>query len=124
MSYLGSARSRFNRASTACIAAFPSEIPFAYALRLSWSPIEADRKSTRLNSSHDQISYAVFCLKKKKTDFIRPVTYPPNNTRHLDTSLTSDQQAGPNFCFNSTSDTDQTRHCYHHRDTHPRLVGT
>src|SRR2546421_3601785 len=25
----------------------------------------ADRKSTRLNSSHDQISYAVFCLKKK-----------------------------------------------------------
>src|SRR2546427_8702490 len=33
-----------------------------------------DRKSTRLNSSHSQISYAVFCLKKKKlmtTDWIR-----------------------------------------------------
>src|SRR5437899_7553753 len=28
---------------------------------------EADRKSTRLNSSHLGISYAVFCLKKKKT---------------------------------------------------------
>src|SRR2546421_8282526 len=28
--------------------------------------IPPDRKSTRLNSSHDQISYAVFCLKKKK----------------------------------------------------------
>src|SRR3712207_6991302 len=28
----------------------------------------ADRKSTRLNSSHANISYAVFCLKKKKTD--------------------------------------------------------
>src|SRR2546427_7448446 len=27
----------------------------------------SDRKSTRLNSSHSQISYAVFCLKKKKT---------------------------------------------------------
>src|SRR5206468_6894822 len=27
-----------------------------------------DRKSTRLNSSHDQISYAVFCLKKKNAD--------------------------------------------------------
>src|SRR2546427_9533947 len=27
-----------------------------------------DRKSTRLNSSHSQISYAVFCLKKKKSD--------------------------------------------------------
>src|SRR2546421_3816875 len=30
------------------------------------SPSSSDRKSTRLNSSHDQISYAVFCLKKKK----------------------------------------------------------
>src|SRR5712664_4533446 len=29
-----------------------------------------DRKSTRLNSSHDQISYAVFCLKKKKQNRI------------------------------------------------------
>src|SRR5579859_1707850 len=30
--------------------------------------ITIDRKSTRLNSSHSQISYAVFCLKKKKTN--------------------------------------------------------
>src|SRR2546430_6947039 len=30
-----------------------------------WQRIERDRKSTRLNSSHSQISYAVFCLKKK-----------------------------------------------------------
>src|SRR2546430_9287521 len=29
---------------------------------------ERDRKSTRLNSSHSQISYAVFCLKKKKQE--------------------------------------------------------
>src|SRR2546427_4827843 len=29
-------------------------------------PFRPDRKSTRLNSSHSQISYAVFCLKKKK----------------------------------------------------------
>src|SRR5206468_12223624 len=37
---------------------------------VTWTGIDAnfnlDRKSTRLNSSHDQISYAVFCLKKKK----------------------------------------------------------
>src|SRR2546428_7345514 len=33
-----------------------------------------DRKSTRLNSSHDQISYAVFCLKKKKNDKHRSST--------------------------------------------------
>src|SRR5688572_31571046 len=33
----------------------------------SGTPVcEIDRKSTRLNSSHSQISYAVFCLKKKK----------------------------------------------------------
>src|SRR5258708_15043944 len=31
-------------------------------------PAGRDRKSTRLNSSHQIISYAVFCLKKKKTD--------------------------------------------------------
>src|SRR2546427_12251335 len=31
----------------------------------------ADRKSTRLNSSHSQISYAVFCLKKKKQRNLR-----------------------------------------------------
>src|SRR3712207_7624614 len=29
-------------------------------------PVQVDRKSTRLNSSHANISYAVFCLKKKK----------------------------------------------------------
>src|SRR5688572_32381904 len=31
-----------------------------------WPGTQLDRKSTRLNSSHSQISYAVFCLKKKK----------------------------------------------------------
>src|SRR2546430_14658108 len=39
-----------------------------------WPPsAPADRKSTRLNSSHSQISYAVFCLKKKKKKNIRDV---------------------------------------------------
>src|SRR5688572_32351007 len=39
-----------------------------------------DRKSTRLNSSHSQISYAVFCLKKKKTlqRFDRKIPYSPH----------------------------------------------
>src|SRR2546430_3581023 len=36
---------------------------------------EPDRKSTRLNSSHSQISYAVFCLKKKKNHIV--------HTRHV-----------------------------------------
>src|SRR2546427_12602340 len=35
-----------------------------------------DRKSTRLNSSHSQISYAVFCLKKKKLSKEIVVKYP------------------------------------------------
>src|SRR2546430_13670778 len=34
--------------------------------RVRRRPQRTDRKSTRLNSSHSQISYAVFCLKKKK----------------------------------------------------------
>src|SRR2546430_9622329 len=33
-----------------------------------------DRKSTRLNSSHSQISYAVFCLKKKKTTALQQLS--------------------------------------------------
>src|SRR3712207_8460375 len=38
--------------------------------------VELDRKSTRLNSSHANISYAVFCLKKKTTHHISQ--YHPN----------------------------------------------
>src|SRR2546421_5160364 len=44
-----------------------------------------DRKSTRLNSSHDQISYAVFCLKKKTTRQQRsllPTTLPLRSAAH------------------------------------------
>src|SRR2546430_9250107 len=37
-------------------------------------PSGRDRKSTRLNSSHSQISYAVFCLKKKKIYCLRILT--------------------------------------------------
>src|SRR5216683_1043840 len=45
-----------------------------------------DRKSTRLNSSHDQISYAVFCLKKKK-----------RHGRHLDREATRLPHAALHF---------------------------
>src|SRR2546427_3590058 len=42
-----------------------------------------DRKSTRLNSSHSQISYAVFCLKKKKTrKRNKPYTDTDRQRRH------------------------------------------
>src|SRR2546428_4651047 len=50
--------------STVC-----GSIPFVTSMTsMATSAAEPDRKSTRLNSSHDQISYAVFCLKKKKTE--------------------------------------------------------
>src|SRR2546428_7223162 len=41
-----------------------------------------DRKSTRLNSSHDQISYAVFCLKKKKLT-VRGLLFIQSLFKHL-----------------------------------------
>src|SRR5437899_9439212 len=40
-----------------------------------------DRKSTRLNSSHLGISYAVFCLKKKKTPSRKKISAPPPTRR-------------------------------------------
>src|SRR5437667_2970218 len=39
-----------------------------------------DRKSTRLNSSHITISYAVFCLKKKKKQTTHPTQHEQSNT--------------------------------------------
>src|SRR2546422_7274826 len=39
-------------------------------------PARQDRKSTRLNSSHGYISYAVFCLKKKKDPECTPYAHP------------------------------------------------
>src|SRR2546427_5340814 len=54
------------RALRASVKLYPrlADKPDAKILR-SWA-VTLDRKSTRLNSSHSQISYAVFCLKKKK----------------------------------------------------------
>src|SRR2546430_11304957 len=56
---------------------FRSPAPAQHADRGCQAPPAAlcgdrrDRKSTRLNSSHSQISYAVFCLKKKKINLVR-----------------------------------------------------
>src|SRR2546430_7258758 len=48
------------------------------AVRHYVNPIrhKLDRKSTRLNSSHSQISYAVFCLKKKSNNARQPTVRP------------------------------------------------
>src|SRR2546430_4682403 len=66
-------RSVARYAPKACIVAPITPVIAAHAGIGAWGvfyQIEdgtKDRKSTRLNSSHSQISYAVFCLKKKKT---------------------------------------------------------
>src|SRR5262245_65344656 len=51
----------------ACVSRFDSWAAAALVPKAAEAPVRADRKSTRLNSSHLGISYAVFCLKKKKT---------------------------------------------------------
>src|SRR2546427_7359543 len=43
---------------------------------------DGDRKSTRLNSSHSQISYAVFCLKKKKEQHSRQTYHVVSEWQH------------------------------------------
>src|SRR5205085_3084613 len=58
--------------SCCAVSCFSSPSPFRQRLMKAWrsSPLSClplDRKSTRLNSSHSQISYAVFCLKKKRS---------------------------------------------------------
>src|SRR2546422_4704448 len=54
---------------------YPSRVPLIFEVP---NGEELDRKSTRLNSSHGYISYAVFCLKKKK----KRTHSCPANTQH------------------------------------------
>src|SRR5258707_3421763 len=53
----------------------------------------ADRKSTRLNSSHANISYAVFCLKKKKNLFMfnMAIEYDSSHQAHINASISAEQ---------------------------------
>src|SRR2546430_11511398 len=52
-----------------------------------------DRKSTRLNSSHSQISYAVFCLKKKNTNpEVQQLSHNPPKRRVRRVMLIADDQ--------------------------------
>src|SRR2546426_5170696 len=62
----------------------PVEVTPHAVARVRQAVREPDRKSTRLNSSHLVISYAVFCLKKKKKTHSNRATIHANNTHtHL-----------------------------------------
>src|SRR3712207_7213543 len=54
----------------------PGEYDFGWLDRIISLLHEKDRKTTRLNSSHANISYAVFCLKKKKNEKNLLLNYP------------------------------------------------
>src|SRR2546430_4907951 len=60
----------------------PLAVERNHHLRPEEDVVARDRKSTRLNSSHSQISYAVFCLKKKKRDHRQDAAC--NNTAYTD----------------------------------------
>src|SRR5438105_12117056 len=72
----------FRSAAGASVRAAEPEEPGAPIVsavqRLARAELDRDRKSTRLNSSHEWISYAVFCLKKKTRYAYRDI--PPNMT--------------------------------------------
>src|SRR3989440_6566999 len=83
--------------------------PYSLALQRCKGPssFERDRKSTRLNSSHDQISYAVFCLKKKKNqEDLNPI---PNITRPYtsdclrNTLILSSRRSAMTVCVSSVT---------------------
>src|SRR3712207_8144239 len=48
--------------------------PYSHFIQSGAFEERRDRKSTRLNSSHANISYAVFCLKKKKLNFVHIIS--------------------------------------------------
>src|SRR5947207_9749272 len=66
----GHYRATISAAIVALLAVAGTAAPGAAAGPVLRADYRLDRKSTRLNSSHTVISYAVFCLKKKKTEQI------------------------------------------------------
>src|SRR5256886_4319124 len=90
--------------------------PRAVPRHPAWaSPIACctgDRKSTRLNSSHSQISYAVFCLKKKK--IIREVQPLHGTSLPADSLIHLDYPTGPEL--NTTCRSKSSPCTRHHAD--------
>src|SRR2546430_7323458 len=64
--------------------------PRSARFTVAHSTSSGDRKSTRLNSSHSQISYAVFCLKKKNSKNKLRIYWNSNNNIHVNILLLID----------------------------------
>src|SRR2546427_4392525 len=76
-----SRRRRYTRTRTSVLMMAKEKVRYDGELEKHQQAVESDRKSTRLNSSHSQISYAVFCLKKKKKKRENNKTKYRNNRR-------------------------------------------
>src|SRR2546427_7356723 len=82
----GAQRARVQQLVTDRINAIRAQLPPDAVVTLGPNASSIDRKSTRLNSSHSQISYAVFCLKKKKKNTAQS---PAHIQRRLNSTSTS-----------------------------------
>src|SRR2546430_9269991 len=69
--------------------------PISLAMLSQFVGMGGDRKSTRLNSSHSQISYAVFCLTKKISSFDRCLS----RRRPRQTSFASEREIRPRLAI-------------------------
>src|SRR2546427_9433590 len=78
-----------------------------------------DRKSTRLNSSHSQISYAVFCLKKKKKKRLNNCTLRTSQKRlHSETKAQSKRRV--EYCRDCVANSRNESCCANSQRTSPR----
>src|SRR2546422_4859670 len=76
-----------------------------------------DRKSTRLNSSHGYISYAVFCLKKKKKSALKLGSLNTYAVRRSRATLTSEQSKTSKFISNPHDSQSVSNTRYHKQKT-------
>src|SRR5690554_7342195 len=79
--------------------------------------LASDRKSTRLNSSHVRISYAVFCLKKKKKNISNPLSENPQPLPRLPSSTPSSIFSVPTNCAAPSLPIPPRTHTYHFPST-------
>src|SRR5256884_1936853 len=78
-----------NQQSYTVVGILPARFQYPERFQL-WTPLAlGDRKSTRLNSSHGYISYAVFCLKKKKKNMTYHPIFSTTQIRVTTTNLTT-----------------------------------